>query len=749
MLCSVCLLFSVVLTAAVCLGGDRFAKERKITPLMREARSGDSLSITGQVYAIEEKSEYQILYLKNNTVEFQRQMLEESKFIVYDTSKQKVKAGNKAAAEGKVKFFEEPRNPGNFNEKQYYEKQGIHACMWTDSIKVTDSRVWKVRDSLFSFRRKWKAVLYEFMGEKQGALLSGIMLGDKSDIDPEIKELYQINGIGHILAISGLHLTFIGFGLYRAVRRLSGSCTAGGICGMLFLAAYILMTGVSVSAVRAAVMFLFRAGAEMAGRHYDAPTALSAAAVTVLIWRPLHLYDGGFWLSFGAVFGAAVILPLFKKLPAQGLWASVSIQISIFPVLLYYFYEFPLYSLFLNLLVVPLMSVLLFLGLAGSAAGLIAELPGEAVFTVCRMILKLYEWICRTAAAFPAARIITGKPSLAGVVCYYILLAFVLLMWSRRGQRQKGVKREKYIAKYIIISGITWVLAFLILLLPARSGRGGMLEITMLDVGQGDGIYMKSPSGTTYFFDGGSSDVRQAGKYRIESFLAYKGTGALDYVFISHGDSDHMNGIREMIERGPLGISVRHLVLPWKEVWDDSLASLARLAGEKGTEVLIMKPGQSIRDGRLSLLCMHPGSRYGNEPGNAASMCIWARYAGFDMLFTGDVEGAGEAELTGFLRETKAEREKEGFDGVLEILKVAHHGSKNSTAEEFLTETDPVYGFISAGRNNRYGHPHEETVERLKEGGCRLFCTQTDGAVTVRTDGVQMYLSAFVSSADK
>ena len=271
----------------------------------------------------------------------------------------------------------------------------------------------------------------------------------------------------------------------------------------------------------------------------------------------------------------------------------------------------------------------------------------------------------------------------------------------------------------------------------------------MLDVGQGDGIYMKSPSGTTYFFDGGSSDVRQAGKYRIESFLAYKGTGTLDYVFISHGDSDHMNGIREMIERGPLGISVRHLVLPRKEVWDDSLASLARLAGEKGTEVLIMKPGQSIRDGRLSLLCMHPGSRYGNEPGNAASMCIWARYAGFDMLFTGDVEGAGEAELTGFLRETKAEREKEGFDGVLEILKVAHHGSKNSTAEEFLTETDPVYGFISAGRNNRYGHPHEETVERLKERGCRLFCTQTDGAVTVRTDGVQMYLSVFVSSADK
>lgn len=167
---------------------------------MRQAVSGDAVLVTGQVYAREIKSDYQVLYLKHNTIKFRKQQLKESKFIVYDKSIQEVKTGNQITAEGTVRFFEEPRNPGNFNEKQYYEKQGIHACMWSESVIVTSGRVWKVRDGIFSFRQKWKAVLYDFMGEGQGALLCGIMLGDKADIDPAVKELYQMNGIGHILA---------------------------------------------------------------------------------------------------------------------------------------------------------------------------------------------------------------------------------------------------------------------------------------------------------------------------------------------------------------------------------------------------------------------------------------------------------------------------------------------------------------------------------------------------------------------
>ena len=258
---------------------------------------------------------------------------------------------------------------------------------------------------------------------------------------------------------------------------------------------------------------------------------------------------------------------------------------------------------------------------------------------------------------------------------------------------------------------------------------------------------MKAPSGRTYLFDGGSSDVRQVGKYRIEPFLKYKGTGRIDYAFISHGDSDHMNAIREMIDRGPLGIPIGHLVLPREEVWDDSLTELAALARDNGIKVFIMEEGQRIQDGGLSLYCLHPGGAYRGEPGNAASMAVWVRYGRFDMLLTGDVEGEGEAALTAAVDEAKEAWRTDGFDGILEVLKVAHHGSKNSTSAKFLEVSEPAYGLISAGRDNRYGHPHSDTVERLEDIGCRLFSTPTDGAVTVWTDGSHMSISAFAEGA--
>ena len=144
-------------------------------------------------------------------------------------------------------------------------------------------------------------------GEKNGSILSTILLGEKSQMDPEIKKLYQVNGIGHILAISGLHLSVIGIGIYQLLRKLTGSYTIGGIGGIFFFFLYVLMIGVTVSVIRAGIMYLFRVGAEIAGRHYDSVTALSVAAAVVLIWRPLSIYDGAFWLSFFAVFAVEKI----------------------------------------------------------------------------------------------------------------------------------------------------------------------------------------------------------------------------------------------------------------------------------------------------------------------------------------------------------------------------------------------------------------------------------------------------------
>ena len=235
-----------------------------------------------------------------------------------------------------------------------------------------------------------------------------------------------------------------------------------------------------------------------------------------------------------------------------------------------------------------------------------------------------------------------------------------------------------------------------------------------------------------YFIDGGSSDVSDVGKYRIEPFLKSQGVKTLDYVFISHGDTDHMSGIEELLENQRLGIRIRNLVLPPDRVQDDALKKLAVKAAKKNTRVVVMDAGDRMTEGNFRLSCKAPTAAYKGETGNAASMVLEAEYGDFDMLFTGDVEGEGEKLL------------EQGGLRRYDVLKVAHHGSKNSSSRAFLEQTLPVTAWISSGIDNRYGHPHKETIEKLEETGSRIYGTQECGAVMLATDGESAEIEAYL-----
>lgn len=733
LLCT-CLILLAGVVLSVFAGGSALIRQLRPSPLEIRAKQGEVLAITGQAYKIEKREKHQAVYLKNNSIlqiqKDQKQSFQESKFILYTDPEIQIHIGNAIRAAGELSFFQNARNPGNFDQKLYYQRQDIHGSAWAKEVEVVDDSIWKIRDWLSEFRSQWKKALIQAMGEKDGNVLSAMLLGEKSEMDPDTKELYQVSGIGHILAISGLHLSFIGIGAYRIFRRMTGSYTAGGIAGILLLVLYVMMIGVTISAVRALVMFLFRVGADMAGRHYDPPTALAAAAAAVLLWRPLSLYDGGFWLSFGAVFAMIIVLPIFKGLPVQGFWASVSINLTILPVMLFYFFEFPPYSLLLNLFVIPLMSAMLFLGLLGSAA-YAAGIP-IAVFglRICKAILWLYEKCCEIGMGIPGARMIAGKPRLWQIAAYYILLAAALVFLRRL--RRKEIKK----ASGMETTGRIRIMPLLalaagIFILTFRFGEEGRLSVTILDVGQGDGIFIQGPAGGTYLIDGGSSDIKKVGQYRIEPFLKSRGVGRLDYVLISHGDSDHMNGVADLIERRKIGIEIGTLVLPMQEAWDEALCSLADMARQAGIQVAEIGPGQGIQEKEAALSCIQPAKGDEIQPGNEASMVLALSSGEFDMLLSGDVEGKGEELLTERLTKTEQAR-------TWEVLKVAHHGSRNSTSERFLQSVQPAFAIISAGEQNRYGHPHQETLVRLKERGIKIYSTQDKGAVMIEVKDGKM-----------
>lgn len=293
---------------------------------------------------------------------------------------------------------------------------------------------------------------------------------------------------------------------------------------------------------------------------------------------------------------------------------------------------------------------------------------------------------------------------------------------------QKAEKTEagvRTILKRIVYGGGMLLLITAFCFSTAIShGKKGELKVIMLDVGQGDGIYIRTPSGMHILIDGGSSDVSEVGKYRLEPFLESQGVKELDYVFITHGDGDHTSGIVEMLNNQTLGIKIHTIVLTTEKTIDESLLKIVKLAFQNDTKVVVMEKGEYIQDEEMTLTCLSPAKDYDGEVGNASSMVLDLQYREFDMLFTGDLEQEGEKELaeSWILRD-------------YDILKVGHHGSKNSTSEDLLEAVRPEIAFISAGKENQYGHPHQETLERLSEAGCKIFSTQECGAISIVTDG--------------
>ncbi len=685
---------------------------------------------------MEQADNYQILYLRNNSIYVQtdhrqEQIVQEPYVMIYDDGGLSLRLGNTLQVMGELCFFEEERNPGGFSQKDYYQVKKIAAYLWSSQVQRLDGRVFLLRDLLYRFRLQWEKQLMETAGEEEGGVLCAILLGNKKEINDNIKQIYQMGGLSHILAISGLHLSFVGLGFYRMLRRLTGSYALGGAFGMAFLLLYIIMIGSSVSAVRALIMFCIRVGADMSGRVYDAPTAVAAAAAVVILWRPFSFYDAGFQLSFGAVCGIIFLYPLVSEEEAgyrnsavkekrntrssllsgikDSFTASICIQAATLPAILFHYYEFPVYSVLLNLIVIPLMSLLLVSGFAGSFLCLFWPGGGILCMQLCGLILKLYERLCRGICLLPKHQLITGKPEVFGIIVYCTGLLLCLLLLH--GKICRAARAGAY----------TVGMLALIFSCPAVNHKG--LEAVFLDVGQGDGIFIRERGGITCLIDGGSSDVSKVGKYRIEPFLKARGVSEIDYAFVTHGDSDHISGLEELLERQDIGVRISCVVFPEQELWDEKLESLCLLAREYGTRTAVMHPGQRLEGKKLILGCIAPDGEKLAETGNAASLVLEGTYGELDILFTGDVEGEGENLLTEIL-------EKE-----YEVLKVAHHGSKNSTNEKFLEIVHPKLAVISAGRDNRYGHPHEETLVKLEKEGAAVLITAQSGAVILKAKG--------------
>ena len=688
------------------------------------------------------------VYLKNALINNR----ECGNIIAYFQSEPDLKIGNKIYLKGKIQQFEVARNKGNFDSKKYYLSIGITTKIAVKEYYVSDDNYDFLRDKLCTLREyvvgmfsklcdtngkdKW---LY---GNKAG-IFSAILMGDKTELDQEIKDLYSLSGIAHILAISGLHISLIGMFLYSLLRKRFSFATSSALT-IAVVTLFAITSGMGIATIRAFVMFILKLIGEILGRKYDYITAISLSALILLADNPFIIINSGFQMSFCAMITITIIWPKvvylinIKSKIANSIVFSLCIGIFMNPVIAYNYFQLPTYSFMLNIIVVPLLGIVVISAIAGSGMGFLSILMGKTALTPGCLILEVYTFLCENVLKIPGAVIVVGKPTIKIIVLYYIVIVFSLFCFTlvrKNYEKDCNIKEmidengKKVISSQIILKkqrkfdfkirlaviGISILSGFFIYYTPSKG-----LDIQFMDVGQGDGIFIKADDGTTITIDGGSSDVKNVAKYRMIPCIKASGTGVIDYAVITHADKDHISGIEEILNMNTEnGLTIRNLVMPHVSYEDEAYDELLTAAKTKGIQVLYIKEGDTMKLGKVEIKCIHPDGKYISDNRNDYSTVLSLKYENFSALFTGDIPAEIEKSIINKI------------DNNYTILKVAHHGSKYSSDMEFLKKVMPAYSVISVGEDNSYGHPGTETINKLKSLNSKILRTNLSGEIEI------------------
>ena len=652
--------------------------------------------------------------------------------------------GRKISCTGSFEAFDGELNPGQFDAASYYKNEGYTGILNAENIRIVKEEesfspdIYLHRLNL-AISDKYKKIL----GDKNAGSLSAMVLGDKRGLDEEIKELYQENSISHLLSISGLHISLLGGAVFLFLRRLKVSFRFPLIASSIILIIYGAFTGFSVSTSRAVIMMSVLFISFVIGKSYDLPSGLALAALILIVMNHRVIYQSGFLLSFFAVIGIFYIMPellyIFKvdiyhkkgiikglHLLLASIISSISILLATLPIVLNNFYEVSLTGIILNIIVIPLMSLVVITGLLGGFVALVSELLGSFILGITHYILNLYTLLCRLGDRLTCLRLIIGKPDKWQIVLYYLILVivFYLLALKRRENKLESLKNnlsEDYnTSKRIVVTGLMTFTSFLIIAYKPRE-----FSINMLDIGQGDCFVVNDGNNDIYISDCGSTTVQNVGKTRLLPFLKSKGWGKVDTIFISHMDKDHVNGVNDLLKCAEITIGRIIISASYKsdKLNCAELEELKELAKMRDIKLFYMKKGDEIVGKDISFRCIYPTGEEDIEDQNEASIVMRMDYKGLSMLFTGDIAGSTEEKII-----EGSDRDTLDCD----ILKVCHHGSKNSSTDDFLKKVNPKLYLISCGLMNRYGHPHRDALSRMTEEGGRILRTDHMGGTQIK-----------------
>ncbi|GAW93464.1 DNA internalization-related competence protein ComEC/Rec2 [Calderihabitans maritimus] len=639
--------------------------------------------------------------------------------------------GDVLEVRGNLSLPPEARNPGEFSYRSYLRRHGIYTQLkvygsngvrWKGN-RVGNPLIWE------ALKAKGRVVTFltEHLPPQQARILRAVLFGDKEVLEDGEQERFLRAGVMHIFAVSGLHVGF----LVALVLGVSGALrlNRGTTLGLVFLAClfYGALTGFAPSVVRASIMAVVGVAAYYFGRERDFYSSLALAAFILLIYNPLLLYDPGFQLSFIATWGIVYFYPLVDGMlvwfPSWRRWLVVPIaaQLAVLPLSGYYFNTVSLVGLAANLVAASLVGIIVNLGLVVFILVFLFPFLAEVLAYSAGALAELLETTVNFLSEIPGAALKVATPEPWSVAAYFILLVAGREIWQHRHYEQ--FKRWWEENRQKVVTSIATLLLLSVMLLVLWETRPGSLQLVFLDVGQGDAIYIKTPSGKHILVDGGGSSSSmgfEVGEQIVVPFLVRQGIKKLDLVVNTHPHRDHLEGLLAVAREFPISLVVMPPVEP-----NEELEEFLTLLNSREIRYNFVRRGDRIEiDPLLTIEVLHPSHRPEEfrENLNNYSLVLKISYGDKSVLLTGDIE-----------QEAMVEMLQRQVDVEADIFKVSHHGSRFSLHKEFLERVSPEVAVISVGRNV-FGHPSPEILDYWRERQVPVFRTDLHGAVIIDVD---------------
>lgn len=622
-----------------------------------------------------------------------------------------IKYGDSLYIEGEFKQPEEARNYKGYNYKQYLKTKKIIGTVELEKAKILKS---SNGSFIHNIQKYIKDTINGTLTDEEGNLLLAILLGDKDKLSEDIQESFKTSNLSHMLAVSGAHVSYIILGLTYVLQNSIIGKKNGKIVCIIFLLVFMAITNFTPSVTRACIMAVLTLFSGIIYRKSDVYTNISVAALITLIFNPYNLLDLGFQLSYGGTIGIIIFIKRIQEKKSnskvinyikQMALVSIYANIIIIPIMMYHFNTVSFTFIISNIMASPILGIIVITGFLFIITSITVKPLTRLIAIFIKPILSILIKISQICSKLPFSNILVVTPYMFNVISYYAIILYCI----------KSKKNNK--CKIIICLLIVLILInFIIYIFPQK------LRIFFIDVGQGDSTLIITPDKKTVLIDGGGSDSFDVGEKVLLPYLLDRRILKVDYVLISHFDTDHCGGILTIMEK----VKVKNIIISEQAEHSENYERFKKLMINKKIRLIEVKKGDKIKIGRYSeFKILFPTSRLLSEnPLNNNSIVAQFNYNNFKMLFTGDIEKLAEQQI---LKTEKAEIRAD-------ILKVAHHGSKTSSIPEFIKAVRPKIALIGVGKNNTFGHPNQQTIKNLENIKCRIYRTDLQGEIIIKID---------------